>query len=87
MSKGSMKIYSDKELKDQGNKYFNANTFESAIGSFIDKLGLQKFTKVFALLCARCAFARPLHFFSHVAKLPNPKISMTTEQKVILNDY
>jgi len=40
MSKGSVKMYSDKELKDQGNKYFNANTFESAIESYSKAIAL-----------------------------------------------
>ena len=40
MSKGSMKIYSDKELKDQGNKYFNANKYESAIESYSKAIAL-----------------------------------------------
>jgi len=33
-------MYSDKELKDQGNKYFNANKFESAIESYSKALAL-----------------------------------------------
>jgi len=40
MSKSSMKIYSDKELKDQGNKYFNANKYESAIESYSKAIAL-----------------------------------------------
>ena len=40
MSKGSQKMYSDKELKDQGNKYFNANKFESAIESYSKAIAL-----------------------------------------------
>jgi len=35
-----MKIYSDKELKDQGNKYFNANKYESAIESYSKAIAL-----------------------------------------------
>ena len=33
-------MYSDKELKDQGNKYFNANKFESAIESYSKAIAL-----------------------------------------------
>lgn len=40
MSKSSMKIYSDKELKDQGNKYFNANKYENAIESYSKAIAL-----------------------------------------------
>jgi len=40
MSKSSMKIYSDKELKDQGNKYFNASKYESAIESYSKAIAL-----------------------------------------------
>jgi len=41
MSKsGSSKLYSDKELKDQGNKYFNANKYDSAIESYSKALAL-----------------------------------------------
>jgi len=40
MSKSSSRMYSDKELKDQGNKYFNANKFESAIESYSKALAL-----------------------------------------------
>jgi len=40
MSKSSSKLYSDKELKDQGNKYFNANKFDSAIESYSKALAL-----------------------------------------------
>jgi len=40
MSKNSMKIYSDKELKDQGNKYFNASKYESAIESYSKAIAL-----------------------------------------------
>ena len=36
-----MKIYSDKELKDQGNKYFNANKYESAIESYSKAIALK----------------------------------------------
>ena len=35
-----MKIYSDKELKDQGNKYFNASKYESAIESYSKAIAL-----------------------------------------------
>lgn len=40
MSKSNSKIYTDKELKDQGNKYFNANKYESAIESYSKALAL-----------------------------------------------
>lgn len=40
MSKSSSKLYSDKELKDQGNKYFNANKYDSAIESYSKALTL-----------------------------------------------
>jgi len=41
MSKSSSsKLYSDKELKDQGNKYFNANKYDSAIESYSKALAL-----------------------------------------------
>ena len=40
MSKGSTKMFSDKELKDQGNKYFNANKYESAIESYSKAIAL-----------------------------------------------
>ena len=33
-------MYSDKELKDQGNKYFNANKYESAIESYSKAIAL-----------------------------------------------
>lgn len=40
MSKSSSKLYSDKELKDQGNKYFNATKYDSAIESYSKALAL-----------------------------------------------
>jgi len=40
MSKSSGKLYSDKELKDQGNKYFNASKYDSAIESYSKALAL-----------------------------------------------
>ena len=40
MSKSSSKLYSDKELKDQGNKYFNASKYDSAIESYSKALAL-----------------------------------------------
>jgi len=40
MSKSGGRMFSDKELKDQGNKYFNANKYESAIESYSKALAL-----------------------------------------------